>query len=66
MIKNTDFQEREWTVNSCFLGENALSPEVFENLKNHPLVAGESADGTRNLLFSIILSTKPKRFDLNI
>ena len=61
MISDSDFQERGWDVNSCFLGDATLDYEIFKKLKNHELVNGESGDGTRNLLFSIILSTRPKK-----
>ncbi|RPG17993.1 MAG: class I SAM-dependent methyltransferase [Pelagibacteraceae bacterium TMED124] len=61
MIKPSDYEERGWDLKTCFLGDSTLGFEIFEKLKKHELVAGESADGTRNLLFSIILSTRPKR-----
>ena len=51
---------REWHVLPSFVGEKFLSPEVFDELQQHPLLPGESAWGTRNLLHALILSTRPK------
>jgi predicted O-methyltransferase YrrM len=37
-----------------------LAPGVFEEMQSHPLLPGESAWGTRNLLHALVLATRPK------
>lgn len=52
--------DRGWEVLPSFVGGNFLDRQIFEELQAHPLIAGESAWGTRNLLHAIILSTRPR------
>lgn len=60
MVRETDFNERGWNVLPSFDGEGLLKPGVFAEMQAHPLLPGESAWGTRNLLHAIILGTRPK------
>lgn len=43
-----------------FVGDHFLSPDIFREVQEHPLITGESSWGTRNLIHSIILSTRPR------
>jgi predicted O-methyltransferase YrrM len=49
--------ERGWDVLPSF--DQLLSRELFDEVQNHPLIAGESGWGVRNLLHALILSTRP-------
>lgn len=60
MVSETDFGQRGWTVLPSFDGQGVLKPGVFEAMQKHPLLPGESAWGTRNLLHALILGTRPK------
>ena len=60
MVKEVDFATRGWNVLPSFDGGGQLGPGVFKQMQEHPLLAGESAWGTRNLLHALILSTRPK------
>lgn len=60
MVSETDFGLRGWTVLPSFDGGGLLKSGVFDAMQNHPLLPGESAWGTRNLLHAIILGTRPK------
>ena len=60
MVKEADFNARGWHVLPSFNGEGLLKPGVFEAMQQHPLLPGESAWGTRNLLHALILGTRPK------
>jgi len=60
MVQETDFAERGWNVLPSFNGEGLLVPGLFEKMQQHPLLPGESAWGTRNLLHAMILGTRPK------
>lgn len=60
MVSETDFGLRGWTVLPSFDGQGLLKPGVFDAMQRHLLLPGESAWGTRNLLHSIILGTRPK------
>ena len=51
---------RGWDVVPSFVGEGFLSPDIFREVQEHPLITGESSWGTRNLIHSIILSTRPR------
>jgi len=53
-------RERGWDVLPSFVGERFLSAELFLEVQQHPLLPGESAWGTRNLLHALILSTRPR------
>ena len=52
--------ERGWDVLPSFVGDGFLSAEIFHEVQQHPLLPGESAWGTRNLLHALILSTRPR------
>lgn len=60
MVKEADFGDRGWHVLPSFNGEGLLKPGVFDAMQRHPLLPGESAWGTRNLLHALILGTRPK------
>ncbi|KJK25733.1 hypothetical protein UB46_03515 [Burkholderiaceae bacterium 16] len=58
MISKNDYDARGWDVLPVY---SSWLPDGLENeMKAHPEAAGESAVGTRNLLFSLILSMRPK------
>lgn len=52
--------DRGFDVVPNVIGDQFLSRELVEAIRNHPLAAGESSWGTRNLLLSLILSTRPR------
>jgi len=52
--------DRGWNVAPCFVGENSLDPAIFDELQHHPLIPGDSGWGIRNLLYALILSTRPR------
>lgn len=60
MVKEADFGERGWHVLPSFDGAGMVPPGLFEKMQQHPLLPGESAWGTRNLLHALILGTRPK------
>lgn len=60
MVQESDFSARGWHALPSFNGEGLLKPGVFEAMQQHPLLPGESAWGTRNLLHALILGTRPK------
>lgn len=60
MVSETDFGSRGWAVLPSFDGVGSLKPGVFDAMQKHPLLPGESAWGTRNLLHALILGTRPK------
>lgn len=60
MVNTSDFNSRGWDVLPSFDGQGLLKPGLFNKMQDHPLLSGESAWGTRNLLHAWILSTKPK------
>lgn len=60
MVKEADFGLRGWAALPSFDGQGLLRPGVFEAMQKHPLLRGESAWGTRNLLHALILGTRPK------
>jgi predicted O-methyltransferase YrrM len=60
MVAEHDFASRGWHVLPSFDGAGVLKPGVFSAMRSHPLLPGESAWGTRNLLHSLILATRPK------
>lgn len=60
MVKAVDFHSRGWHVLPSFNGAGLLKPGLFEQMQQHPLLPGESAWGTRNLLHALILGTRPK------
>lgn len=60
MVKDVDFTARGWHVLPSFDGAGMLKPGLFGKMQEHPLLPGESAWGTRNLLHALILGTRPK------
>lgn len=60
MVSETDFAQRGWHVLPSFDGQGILAPGVFSAMQAHPLLPGESAWGTRNLLHALVLGTRPK------
>ena len=59
MVKETDYGARGWHVLPSFDGAGLLEPGLFKKMQEHPLLPGESAWGTRNLLHAFILSMRP-------
>lgn len=59
MVSSSDFGARGWHVLPSFAGSGLLDNAVFEAMQAHPLLPGESAWGTRNLLHALILGTRP-------
>ena len=60
MVSETDFGLRGWAALPSFDGVGLLKPGVLDAMQEHPLLPGESAWGTRNLLHALILGTRPK------
>lgn len=60
MVSESDFGLRGWNVLPSFDGQGLLKPGVFDAIQRHPLLPGESAWGTRNLLHAFILATRPR------
>ena len=61
MIREVDYPKRGWHVLPSFSGQAAALDEgVFGRMQAHPMLPGESAWGTRNLLHALILATRPK------
>ncbi|MFM6831711.1 MAG: O-methyltransferase [Novosphingobium sp.] len=60
MVNPADFPERGWEVLPSFDGAGLLKPGLLQKMQDHPLLSGESAWGTRNLLHALILGTRPQ------
>jgi predicted O-methyltransferase YrrM len=60
MINEEDYSARGWDVLPCFTKDALLPYELIQEMEEHPEAAGKSSWGTRNLLFSLILSMRPK------
>jgi predicted O-methyltransferase YrrM len=58
MIKSEDYGQRGWNIVPIFA--DALPPGLFEEMSAHHEVGGESSWGTRNVLYSFVLSMRPK------
>jgi len=59
LISEGDYQSRGWEVLPVFTEGVRLPTALLEELEQHPLAAGKSSWGTRNMLFSLILSMRP-------
>jgi predicted O-methyltransferase YrrM len=59
-MSSTQLNGRGWDVVPSFVSERFLGAEIFDEVQNHPLIAGDSSWGTRNLLHALILSTRPR------
>lgn len=59
-MQESDFAARGWHVLPSFNGEGLVAGDLFKEMQAHPLLPGESAWGTRNLLHALILGTRPK------
>lgn len=59
MLTPNDYLARGWEVVPCFL-VNDLDKNLFMQIENHPESPGKSSWGTRNILYSFILSMRPK------
>lgn len=57
----SDYDARGWDVLPCFTQGAQIPYEFLEELQDHPQAAGKSSWGTRNMLYALILSMKPKR-----
>ena len=58
MISQKDYDRRGWDIVAAF---SAWLPDgLLDEMKNHPECPGESSADTRNLLFALILSLRPK------
>jgi predicted O-methyltransferase YrrM len=60
MINEGDYAARGWAVVPAYIGERFLSQALLDEMGAHPECPGESSWGTRNMLFSTILSMRPK------
>jgi len=60
MIAESDYSTRGWTIVPAFIGANGLAEVFVREMSEHPECPGESSWGTRNLLYSMILSMRPK------
>lgn len=58
MISPKDYDARGWSVVPNFLPW--LPEGLLKEMQEHPECPGESSVGTRNLLFTLILSMRPK------
>ena len=59
-MNSTPLKQRGWEILPSFVGDRFLDAEIFNEVQHHPLIAGDSSWGTRNLLHALILSTRPK------
>jgi len=60
MISEKDYSARGWEVVPTFARGAEVPLELLNYMEEHPEAAGKSSWGTRNLLFSFILSMRPK------
>jgi predicted O-methyltransferase YrrM len=60
MIVERDYQQRGWAVIPSFSPGMHVPSELLEEMERHPEAAGKSSWGTRNMLFALILSMRPK------
>jgi predicted O-methyltransferase YrrM len=60
MISNSDYPARGWDVIPCFSKLGQIPYDLIDEMEKHPEAAGKSSWGTRNLLFSLVLSMRPK------
>ena len=60
MINESDYQAREWGVLPNYTGHCEIDSNIYDEMESHPESPGKSSRGTRNLLYSIILSMRPK------
>jgi predicted O-methyltransferase YrrM len=60
MINEADFAKRGWNVLPCFTPSAQLSADVFQQMEHDKEAPGKSSWGTRNLLFALTLSLRPK------
>ena len=60
MINKSDYAARDWNIIPCYVGERFLSQNLLDEMGMHPECPGESSWGTRNMLFTTILSMRPK------
>ncbi len=60
MIDEKDYQARGWDVVSSFAAGVEMPVSLLQQMESHPEAAGKSSWGTRNMLFAMILSMRPK------
>ncbi len=60
MLSERDYLARGWNVIPSFSRSAQVPGELLDEMEQHPEAAGKSSWGTRNLLFSLILSLRPK------
>lgn len=60
MISVADYPARGWSIVPAYRGGQFLAPSLLDEMGRHPECPGESSWGTRNMLFSVILSMRPK------
>ena len=59
-MDRTFSRQRGWDVVPSFVGGQFLEPGLFERIQAHPLIAGDTSWGVRNLLQAIVLATRPQ------
>ena len=60
MITEDDYPKRGWEVVATFASGVQMPLSVLREMEIHPESAGKSSWGTRNMLFALILSMRPK------